>query len=101
MSTSKVFFNPTFKPNKGSIDTTDMTVSANFGVNGYPSNVAVGDIDGDGKPDAVVLDAINSKLSVLRNTSNSGSVSFASKVDFTTLSSTETITLGDINNDGK
>ena len=100
-STSKVFFNPTFKPNKGSIDTMDMTVSANFGVNGYPSNLAVGDIDGDGKSDAVVLDKVNSKLSVLRNTSSSGSVNFAPKVDFTTLSSTETVKLGDINNDGK
>jgi hypothetical protein len=100
-ASSKQYFNTTYKPNKGSITNIDMTASANFTVNSDPQQVAVGDIDGDGRVDAVVVDYGNSKVSVLLNTSTSGTVSFATKVDFTTTTRPYSVALADINNDGK
>ncbi len=61
------------------------SVTAPIGTGSYlPNMVAIGDIDGDGKPD-VALTTLNTSISVLRNTSTTGSISMASSVDFATL----------------
>ena len=65
------------------------------------SRVSLGDLNGDGKPDLVISSGNLPKISVLRNTSNSGNISFASKQDYTTGNSTGIIAIGDINIDGK
>ncbi|MGD0338143.1 MAG: FG-GAP-like repeat-containing protein [Bacteroidota bacterium] len=66
-----------------------------------PYGIATTDIDGDGKPDIVVTNFGGNTVSVLRNTSTSGSVSLASKVDYTTGNSPIDIAITDINGDGK
>ncbi|MES2703357.1 MAG: FG-GAP-like repeat-containing protein [Bacteroidota bacterium] len=64
-------------------------------------SIAVGDIDGDSKPDMVVTSYSSSYVSVLRNTSSIGSILFAAKVDLTTGTNPEGVVLGDIDGDGK
>jgi 6-phosphogluconolactonase (cycloisomerase 2 family) len=66
----------------------------------HPFRVAVGDMDGDGKPDLVVSNGSDT-ISVFRNTSTSGSIAFASKVDFATGASPYGVAIGDIDGDGK
>ena len=66
-----------------------------------PFSVAIGDLDGDGKPDLAVANSSSDKVSVLRNTSTSGSISFAGKVDYATGSSPHSVCIGDIDGDGK
>ncbi|WP_298354043.1 FG-GAP-like repeat-containing protein [Runella sp.] len=66
-----------------------------------PKSVSIGDIDGDGKPDLAVANSGSNTVSILRNTSTSGTVSFATKVDFTTGSSPVSVSIGDIDGDGK
>ena len=46
-----------------------------------PYNVAIGDLDGDGKPD-IVCSAYNTTVSILKNNSTAGILSFAAKVDY-------------------
>lgn len=80
----------------GSFDTkTDFTTLAS------PLAIALDDADGDGKKDIVVINAGTGALSVFRNTSSSGSISLATRVDFTLGASGRSIALGDINGDGR
>lgn len=66
-----------------------------------PRGLSIGDIDGDGKPDLVVTNESSNTVSVFRNTSVSGTVSFAAKSDFATGSNPLSVSIGDINTDGK
>ncbi|PHX77748.1 MAG: hypothetical protein CK543_01275 [Flavobacteriales bacterium] len=92
----------------GSISTTSMAGPVDFTAGGSPYNVALGDIDGDGKSDIVSTNYTGTSVSIYRNTSKSGSIttsSFASKVDYTTGSSSAPspfgLALADIDGDGK
>ncbi|MBI2968110.1 MAG: VCBS repeat-containing protein [Bacteroidetes bacterium] len=72
-----------------------------FATGSNPQNVATGDLDGDGKPDLVVADYTDNKISVLRNTGTSGIISFATKVDFATGTIPYWVAIGDLDGDGK
>jgi len=65
-----------------------------------PYRVIVRDLDGDGKSDLAVSNNLSNSVSVFRNTSNNGSISFAPKVDFTAGSQPEGISSGDLDGDG-
>lgn len=67
---------------------------------GGTSFVATGDLDGDGKPELVSANAVNT-ISVVRNTSTPGTISFATKVDFPSPSTASSIAIGDVDGDGK
>lgn len=62
----------------------DFADSVDFGTGTSPWSVVIGDIDGDGKPDLVVSNYKSNTVSIFRNTSSSGSISFAPRVDLTT-----------------
>jgi len=68
--------------------------------------LAIGDLDGDGKNDVVSLEGNGpaSTLSCYHNTSSPGNISFDPHIDFPvagSASQTNSITLADIDNDGK
>jgi hypothetical protein len=60
--------------------------------------VTTADLDGDGKLDLAVVNITSNTISLLRNTSSIGNISFASKVDLPT---TGRVAIGDLNGDGK
>src|SRR5476651_477090 len=94
----------TFTPTKGSITTTDISAKVDFATGNGPISVAIGDLDGDGKPDLAVANQGSATISVLRNTSVSGSItsgSFAPKVDFATGNSPSSVAIGDLDGDGR
>jgi gliding motility-associated-like protein len=97
-------FIATFTPNKGTITAQDISPKVDFATGTYPRSVAIGDLDGDGKPDLALANSGSNTVSVYRNTSASGSIaagSFAAKVDFATGTSPESVAIGDLDGDGK
>ena len=66
-----------------------------------PHNIAIGDLDGDGKPDVAVSNNGSNRLCVYRNTTTGGVISFADTVGFPTGYSPETVAIGDFDGDGK
>jgi len=97
-------FITTFAPAKGAITRDDFNTGIDFNTGGYGPTMAIGDIDGDGKPDLVIANGNGNAVSILRNTSVSGSItasSFALKVDFAAPRSPITVALADLDGDGK
>src|SRR5688572_28726108 len=91
-------------PALADIDFASFATKVDFstGTNAY--SVAIGDLDGDGKPDLAVTNYGSNTVSVFRNTSTSGTIdasSFASKVDFSTGTNPVIVAIGDLDGDGK
>src|SRR6476469_2582088 len=74
-----------------------------FPTSSFPFSVSIGDINGDGKPDLATANRDNSTASILLNTTPTGASTptFATKLDFTTGNSPQSVSIGDINGDGK
>jgi hypothetical protein len=87
--------------NTGSSGTISFAAKVDKSTGTAPRSVAIGDMDGDGKPDLAVVNSSANSVSVLRNTGSSGNISFVDKVDFTTGNTPISIAIGDINGDGK
>jgi hypothetical protein len=88
----------------GSIDASSFAAGVDFVTENYPYNTAIGDLDGDGKPDLVVLNSGSNSISVFQNTSTYGSIdasSFATKVNFTVGNHPVGVAIGDLDGDGK
>lgn len=70
------------------------------GLNANPWGVDVGDMNGDGKPDAIIgSTSSGDQLFILENSSTSGSLSFETPVPITTDNTNQNLVVGDLNND--
>lgn len=87
----------------GAITTSSFAPRVDFPTGQYPSGVAIGDVDGDGKPEIITANS-GGTISVLRSTATIGaltSTSFAPKVDFAAGARPEAIAIADMDGDGK
>ncbi|MBC7554179.1 MAG: T9SS type A sorting domain-containing protein, partial [Taibaiella sp.] len=76
---------------------TGITLSTGSG----PIDLAAGDVTNDGKADLLVTNINDNTFSVLANTSTTGSISFASRVNFATGTGATGINVADMNGDGR
>ncbi len=72
-----------------------------FATGNFPEGVAIGDIDGDGKPDLVVANNTDNTLSLLRNTSTVGNLSFAPQLTVNSGYAAYDLVIADLDGDGK
>ncbi len=88
----------------GSITASSFANKVDFTTGINPYSVSISDLDGDGKADLAVANYGSNTVSVFRNTASVGSItasSFASKVDFTTGTNPFSVSMGDLDGDGK
>ena len=83
--------------------TPSYAAAVNFTAGTNPQSVAVGDFNGDGKPDLAVANNGSSNVSVLLNTTTVGAAtpSYATAVNFAAGSGPFSVAVGDFNSDSK
>lgn len=86
--------------NISSVGNIMMAAKADFATASSPREIKAGDLNGDDKPELVVVNSTSGSFSLLRNTGTSGNISFAGKIDFLTLSGPRGIFIHDLNGDG-
>ncbi len=72
--------------------------AVNFATGSYPVSVAIGDVNGDGKPDLVVANNFGNSVSVLLGVGNG---TFGAAATFAVGSSPRSVAIRDVNGDGK
>ena len=90
----------------GSFSSTTFGPKNDFITDLHPNGIVVADIDGDGKPDLATPNNYSTagqpaSISILRNTTTSGSISFAATQNINNGPVTYTMASGDIDGDGK
>ena len=74
---------------------------ADFTTGNFPEGLAIGDLDGDGLPDLAVANNTDNTLSLLRNTSTPGNLSFATQITVPSGNSVYDLVISDLDGDGK
>jgi hypothetical protein len=86
--------------NNSSIDSIRLLPKLDLTTGSNPSLSIISDIDNDGRPDIVCTNSGSNNISILRNTSSGGLISFAPKADFTTGTNPYGLAMADLDGDG-
>ena len=101
ISYSTASFDVTFPQGAGSFNPKSFAKKIDVTTAAIPYSVATADIDGDGKVDLIVANTATNNISIFRNTSTPGNISFSSRNDLPTGNSPHRICVADLNGDGK
>ena len=89
----------------GGITTSSFAVHLDIAAGAGTAGVAIGDLDGDGKPDIATENISAGNVSIFRNVSSAGSSlttnSFAPRVDLAGIGGGEQVVVGDVDGDGR
>jgi len=90
-----------FRNTSSGVGNISYAARVNFSTGTVPRSVSIADLDGDGKPDLAVTAESPDIVSIFRNISSAGSISFAARQDFVTDTNPWLVTIGDLDGDGK
>jgi VCBS repeat-containing protein len=87
--------------NNSTVGTMDFSTQVPIITGNTPFGVAIGDLDGDGKSDLAVANDVAGSVSVLRNTSTGGNLSFAAQAFFAAEVTPFELVISDLDGDSK
>lgn len=87
--------------NTGTAGSVTFAARATFPTGNQPVAAAVADLDFDGKPDVVVTNSASNSVSIFKNTSSVGSISFNPRLDVVTATNPQGLAIGDLDGDGR
>ncbi|HLG38909.1 MAG TPA: FG-GAP-like repeat-containing protein, partial [Chitinophagaceae bacterium] len=85
----------------GTLNETSFALPVTFPCGNSPVDLSIADLDKDGKPDLAITNFTENIISVLKNNSTAGNISFLAKQNFTTGSNPNSIAISDLDVDGK
>src|SRR5580765_3383373 len=88
-------------PNNSSGGNVSFANPLRYVTNYGPYAVAIGDLDGDGKPDLAIANNGSSYITLYKNTSTPGAISFGNKTDLLIATNPYGVAIGDLDKDGK
>ena len=94
-------FIPEFQSDSAAVAAGSFSVVQNYGTGLYPFGTAIADLNNDGKPDLITVNGQGNSITIFKNTSTIGIVSFNTKNDYAAGASPNRVTAGDLNGDGK
>src|SRR4029079_4117891 len=96
-------FNVTFTGGDSSFTSNSFVSQTNPVSGNYPHSVGSVDFDGDGKPDLLVSRGSSGSVTIFKDISSAGTISFAPKLDFPIVANGESqgCAVGDLDGDGK
>lgn len=94
-------FNASFSSINPQLTTASFANAGNYGTGNYPTSVYIADLNNDGKPEIISANALGNSISLLKNLSSVGNLSFENKLDLTAGTDPKRIAIGDLDGDGK
>jgi hypothetical protein len=87
--------------NTSSVGTIAFATPGTLTTGAGPNGIALGDLDGDGKADVVVVNSGANDVSIFQNEGIPGNLSFGTRIDYPCAASPYGVALADLNGDGK
>lgn len=72
-----------------------------YSTSGYSVGISCGDLNNDGKPEIALTTPLANNLSIFKNESTAGNISFSNPVNFNTGTGPHDVQMGDLDGDGK
>jgi hypothetical protein len=94
-------FLQTFAGDSNLLSASSFSLVGDFGVGTYPFAIAIADLNDDGKADIATANSVSNSITILKNTSTTGTVSFNTSTDYKTGPDPKRIAIGDLDGDGK
>lgn len=94
-------FSTSFSANSPQLTTASFTTAGNYGTGGWPRAVYTSDLNDDGKPELITVNANSNSVSILKNISSIGDLSFENKLDLSVGAAPSRMAIGDLDGDGK
>jgi hypothetical protein len=98
---SSLMFSTSFAADSITLSTRSFSKAGDYSVGNYPVDISICDLNDDGKPDIITANASGNSISVLKNISTPGNLSYQQKVDLLAGPNTRRTVTGDLDGDGK
>jgi FG-GAP-like repeat/IPT/TIG domain/Secretion system C-terminal sorting domain len=90
----------TFPSDHGALSASSFAIAGSYSVGTFPTGNAITDLNDDGKPELVTANSVSNSISILKNTSIPGKISFTPGINLLPGTDPKSVASGDLDGDG-